>query len=164
MGAKHRGRADGAQGFAVHAYVEGWALYAEHLAKEMGAYAQDSYGDLGRLQAEMFRAVRLVVDTGIHAKHWTRAQAIAYMREETGMVESDVTAEVERYIVSPGQACAYKIGMLKILELRERAKTGLGARFDLKAFHDVILDGGAMPLTVLETRVDAWIKDQKGAR
>jgi uncharacterized protein (DUF885 family) len=144
------------------AYVEGWALYAEHLAKEMGAYDQDPYGDLGRLQAEMFRAVRLVVDTGIHAKHWTRAQAIAYMREKTGMAESDVTAEVERYIVSPGQACAYKIGMLKILELRERAKSELGTRFDLKAFHDVILDGGAMPLTVLETRVDAWIKDQKG--
>jgi len=143
------------------AYVEGWALYAEHLAKEMGAYDQDPYGDLGRLQAEMFRAVRLVVDTGIHAKHWTRAQAIAYMREKTGMVESDVTAEVERYIVSPGQACAYKIGMLKILELRERAKTELGSRFDLKTFHDVILDGGAMPLTVLEARVDAWIRDLK---
>ena len=143
------------------AYVEGWALYAEHLAKEMGAYDTDPYGDLGRLQAEMFRAVRLVVDTGIHAKHWTRAQAIAYMREKTGMVETDVTSEVERYIVSPGQACAYKIGMLKILELRERAKNALGARFDLKAFHDVILDGGAMPLTVLEGRVNDWIKQRK---
>ncbi len=143
------------------AYVEGWALYAERLAKEMGAYDNDPYGDLGRLQAEMFRAVRLVVDTGIHAKHWTRAQAIAYMREKTGMVESDVTSEVERYIVSPGQACAYKIGMLKILELRERAKTKLGARFDLKAFHDVILGGGAMPLTVLETRVNDWIAQTK---
>ena len=143
------------------AYVEGWALYAEHLAKEMGAYDQDPYGDLGRLQAEMFRAVRLVVDTGIHAKRWTRAQAITYMREKTGMVESDVTSEVERYIVNPGQACAYKIGMLKILELRERAKSELGARFDLKAFHDIILDGGAMPLTVLERRVNEWIATLK---
>ncbi len=146
------------------AYIEGWALYAEHLAKEMGAYDQDPYGDIGRLQAEMFRAVRLVVDTGVHAKHWTRAQAITYMREKTGMAETDVTSEVERYIVSPGQACAYKIGMLKILELRERAKKELGARFDLKAFHDEILDGGAMPLTVLEARVDAWIKDQQAGR
>jgi uncharacterized protein (DUF885 family) len=143
------------------AYVEGWALYAEHLAKEMGMYNSDPYGDLGRLQAEMFRAVRLVVDTGIHAKHWTRAQAIAYMRERTGMVETDITSEVERYIVSPGQACAYKIGMLKIIELRERAKTELGAKFDLKAFHDVILDGGAMPLTVLERRVNDWIAETK---
>ncbi|MBI1213544.1 MAG: DUF885 family protein [Alphaproteobacteria bacterium] len=143
------------------AYVEGWALYAERLAKEMGMYDNDPYGDLGRLQAEMFRAVRLVVDTGIHAKHWTRAQAIAYMREKTGMVETDVTSEVERYIVSPGQACAYKIGMLKILELRERAKNELGARFDLKAFHDVVLDGGAMPLTVLERRVNDWIAETK---
>jgi len=143
------------------AYVEGWALYAERLAKEMGMYDNDPYGDLGRLQAEMFRAVRLVVDTGIHAKHWTREQAIAYMREKTGMVETDVASEVERYIVAPGQACAYKIGMLKILELRERAKTELGAKFDLKAFHELILGGGAMPLTVLETRVDAWIAEQK---
>lgn len=143
------------------AFSEGWALYAERLAKEMGMYDNDPYGDLGRLQAEMFRAVRLVVDTGIHAKRWTRAQAITYMREKTGMVETDVTSEVERYIVNPGQACAYKIGMLKILELRERAKTELGSKFDLKAFHDLVLGGGAMPLTVLETRVNDWIKQVK---
>lgn len=145
------------------AYGEGWALYAERLAKDMGVYDEDPYGDLGRLQAEMFRAVRLVVDTGIHAKHWTRRQAIDYMRSKTGMAESEVTSEIERYIVNPGQACAYKIGMLKILELRERAKSALGVKFDIKAFHDVILGGGAMPLTILEQRVDAWIAERKRA-
>jgi uncharacterized protein (DUF885 family) len=129
----------------------------------MGLYDKDPYGDLGRLQAEMFRAVRLVVDTGIHAKRWTRAQAIDYMHEKTGMSVTEVTSEIERYIVMPGQACAYKIGMLKILELRERAKMELGASFDLKAFHDVVLGGGALPLTVLERRVDAWIAAHKKA-
>lgn len=145
------------------AYGEGWALYAEHLAKDMGVYDNDPYGDLGRLQAEMFRAVRLVVDTGIHAKRWTRKKAIDYMRANTGMALSEVTSEVERYIVNPGQACAYKIGMLKILELRERAKTALGAAFSLEDFHDVILGGGAMPLTILEQRVDEWIATRKVA-
>ncbi len=145
------------------AFSEGWALYAERLAKEMGVYDNDPYGDLGRLQAEMFRAVRLVVDTGIHAKRWTRQQAIDYMHAKTGMSITEVTSEIERYIVMPGQACAYKIGMLKILELRERARQALGAKFDLKAFHDVILGRGAMPLTILERRVDAWIAERKGA-
>lgn len=143
------------------AFSEGWALYAERLAKDMGVYDKDPYGDLGRLQAEMFRAVRLVVDTGIHAKRWTRQQAIDYMHEKTGMSVTEVTSEIERYIVMPGQACAYKIGMLKILELRERAKQALGASFDLKEFHNVILGGGAMPLTILEHRVDAWIASKK---
>ena len=106
--------------------MEGWALYAEWLAKEAGWYANDPFGDLGRLQAELFRAVRLVVDTGIHEKRWTREQAIAYMRDKTGMGEKEVTAEIERYIVAPGQACAYKVGMLKIQELRARAQEQLG--------------------------------------
>jgi uncharacterized protein (DUF885 family) len=145
------------------AYGEGWALYAERLAKDMGVYESDPYGDVGRLQAEMFRAVRLVVDTGIHAKRWTRQQAIDYMREKTGLAVSEVTSEIERYIVNPGQACAYKVGMLKILELRARAQAALGDAFDIKAFHDVILGGGAMPLTVLERRVDGWIAAQKKA-
>ncbi len=146
------------------AFGEGWALYAELLAKDMGVYDKDPHGDLGRLQAEMFRAVRLVVDTGIHAKRWTRQQAIDYMHAKTGMSVSEVTSEIERYIVMPGQACAYKIGMLKIVELRERAKQSLGTRFDLKAFHDVVLGRGSMPLTILERRVDAWIAEQKAAK
>ncbi len=145
------------------AFSEGWALYAERLAKDMGLYDKDPYGDLGRLQAEMFRAVRLVVDTGIHAKRWTRQQSIDYMHEKTGMSVTEVTSEIERYIVMPGQACAYKIGMLKILELRERAKKALGPAFDLKEFHDVVLGGGALPLTILERRVDAWIAAHKKA-
>ena len=118
------------------AYKEGWALYSEWLAKQAGWYEGDPFGDLGRLQAELFRAVRLVVDTGIHAKRWTREQAITYMREKTGMGEKEVTAEIERYIVNPGQACAYKVGMLKIQELRTRAQTELGAKFDQREFHD----------------------------
>lgn len=139
------------------AYMEGWALYAERLAKEMG-FETDDLDNLGRLQAEMFRAVRLVVDTGIHAKRWTREQAIAYMTDHTGMGTNEVRAEIERYIVDPGQACAYKVGMLKILDLRERARAALGPKFDLKAFHSVVLGAGAMPLDVLETRVDDWVK------
>ncbi|BCW90331.1 hypothetical protein sos41_34990 [Alphaproteobacteria bacterium SO-S41] len=142
------------------AYVEGWALYAEQLAWEMGAYKDDPLGDLGRLQAELYRAVRLVVDTGMHYKHWSREQAIDYMASTTGSPLSDVTAEIERYSVMPGQACAYKIGMMKILELRERAKAKLGAKFDLKAFHTVVLENGPLPLTILEEVVDQWIAAQ----
>lgn len=145
-----------------NAYVEGWALYAEWLAVEMGMYKGDPYSDLGRLSAEMFRAVRLVVDTGIHAKRWTREQAIRYMVEKTGMVESAVVSEVERYIVMPAQACSYKIGMLKMQELRRRAEAKLGSRFDLKAFHDVLLTNGQLPLEILEEEVDAWIADRSG--
>ncbi len=143
------------------AYAEGWALYAEWLAKEAGWYANDPFGDLGRLQAELFRAVRLVVDTGIHEKRWTREQAIAYMRDKTGMSEGEVTSEIERYIVEPGQACAYKVGMLKIQELRARAQQQLGEKFDQREFHDVLLKNGALPLEILEEQVNAYLKKKK---
>ena len=146
------------------AYVEGWALYAERLAAEIGLYKDDPFGDLGRLQAEIFRAVRLVVDTGLHAKGWTREQAIAYMVNNTGMGESEVTTEIERYMALPGQACAYKVGQLKILALRDKAKAALGTRFSLKDFHAVVLDSGAVPLSILEQLVDEWIAQTgKGA-
>lgn len=138
------------------AYTEGWALYAERLAWELG-FEKDPLDDLGRLRDEMMRAVRLVVDSGIHYKRWTREQAIAYMMDNTGMAESDVTAEVERYFVAPGQALAYKAGMLKILALREKAKAALGAKFTLGAFHDQMLTHGALPLSLLERVVDDWI-------
>ena len=143
------------------AYQEGWALYAEWLAKEAGWYEGNPFGDLGRLQAELFRAVRLVVDTGIHAKRWTREQAIAYMRDKTSMGEKEVTAEIERYIVNPGQACAYKVGMLKIQELRKRAQSELGTKFDQRQFHDVVLTNGALPLEILEEQVNAYIRSAK---
>jgi uncharacterized protein (DUF885 family) len=143
------------------AYQEGWALYAEWLAKEAGWYEGNPFGDLGRLQAELFRAVRLVVDTGIHAKRWTREKAITYMRDKTSMGEKEVTAEIERYIVNPGQACAYKVGMLKIQELRKRAQTELGTKFDQRQFHDVVLTNGALPLEILEEQVNAYIQRTK---
>ena len=139
------------------AYSEGWALYAERLAAEIGLYEGDPFGDLGRLQAEMFRAVRLVVDTGLHAKGWTREQAIEYMVGTAGMGEDEVVSEVERYMALPGQATAYKVGQLKILELRDRARAALGPKFNLKDFHTVVLESGAVPLTVLEQLVDEWI-------
>ena len=143
------------------AYAEGWALYTEWLAKNAGWYEGDPFGDLGRLQGEMFRAVRLVVDTGIHAQRWTREQAIAFMLEKTGMGEKDVTSEIERYIVSPGQACAYKVGMLKIRELRARSEQELGAKFDQREFHDVVLKNGALPLEILERQVNQYIQRKK---
>jgi uncharacterized protein (DUF885 family) len=143
------------------AYAEGWALYAEGLAAEIGMYTDDPFGDLGRLEAEMFRATRLVVDTGLHAEGWTREQGIAYMVGTTGMNESEVISEVERYMGQPGQACAYKIGQIKILELRERAKAALGPKFNLKDFHAVVLENGGVPLTLLETLVDEWISETK---
>ena len=143
------------------AYAEGWALYSERLAWELGFYKDDPFGNLGRLQAEMFRAVRLVADTGIHHKKWTRQQAIDYMIANTGMPTSEVTTEIERYIVMPGQACAYKIGMLKILELREKAKTSLGDKFDLRKFHNVVLKNGSVPLELLEKIVDEYIRNAK---
>lgn len=140
------------------AYIEGWALYSEQLAWELGFYEDDPFGNLGRLQAEMFRAVRLVVDTGIHYKKWTREEAIDYMVKNTGMTTTEVATEIERYIVMPGQACAYKIGMLKILALRERAKEQLGDQFDLKEFHNVVLKNGAVPLAILEELIDDYIE------
>ncbi len=143
-----------------NAYAEGWALYSEKVASELGLYENDPFGDLGRLQAELFRAVRLVVDTGMHHKRWTREQAITYMSEITGTAESDVVAEIERYITWPGQALGYKLGMLKILSLREQAKAELGDKFELSAFHDVVLLGGAVPMVVLERNVNQWIKGQ----
>jgi len=142
------------------AYIEGWALYAERLAWEEG-FEKDPYSDLGRLQDELLRATRLVCDTGIHYKHWTREQAIQYMKDNTGIGELEITSEVERYIVSPGQACAYKVGQLKILELREKAKRELGDRFNIKDFHDVVLKNGAMPLEILEQQVDRYIQSKK---
>lgn len=143
------------------AYSEGWGLYAERLAWELGFYENDPYGNLGRLQAEMFRAVRLVVDTGIHYKKWTREEAIEYMVENTGMTTSEVTSEIERYIVMPGQACAYKIGMLKILELREKAKQELGSQFDLREFHNAVLKNGSLPLDILEEVINNYITDTR---
>ena len=143
------------------AYAEGWALYCEWLAKQLGWYEGDPFGDLGRLRDELFRAVRLVVDTGIHAKRWTREQAIAYMREKTGMGEKEVRSEIERYIVNPGQACAYKIGMLKIQELRTRAQQELGDKFDQREFHDTLLKNGSLPLEILEEQVNEYIQKKK---
>jgi uncharacterized protein (DUF885 family) len=142
------------------AFVEGWALYAERLVAEHG-FHPTPLDRAGQLQAELFRAARLVVDTGLHAKRWTREQAIAWMVRSTGLPEGDVTAEVERYIVDPGQACAYKIGQLEILRLRERARTALGPAFDLRAFHDVVLGGGSLPLVLLERVVEEWIARER---
>lgn len=144
-----------------NAYVEGWALYSELVAWEMGMYKDDPYGDLGRLKAELFRAVRLVVDTGLHHKKWTREQAIQYMAEKTGTAQSSVVSEIERYMVWPGQALGYKLGMLNIVEQRERAKEELGEAFDIKEFHDLVLLGGAVPMSVLNDKIDAWIESNK---
>lgn len=144
-----------------NSYVEGWALYAERLAKELGLQ-DDPYSDIGRLQAELFRGVRLVVDTGLHHKRWSREKAIDYMAQNTGMALSDVTAEIERYMVWPAQALGYKIGMLKMLELREKAKNELGDKFDIRDFHDVVLKNGAVPLGILEELIDDYIKNKKG--
>jgi len=142
------------------AYTEGWGLYAELLAKEMGAY-QDNYSDLGRLSNEMWRAARLVVDTGLHAKGWTEEQAIDYFKEKAPVADEAAKSEVRRYLVWPGQATAYKIGMLKILELRQFAESSLGDKFDIRRFHDTILGGGALPLTILERRVKDWVASER---
>lgn len=139
------------------AYAEGWALYAEQLAREMGRYRDDPYGELGCLDSELFRAVRLVVDTGIHFKKWTREQAIEYMEAHSAQDHDSVVSEIERYIVMPGQACAYKIGMIKVLELRAKAQQALGDKFDLRAFHNVVLKNGSMPLDILERVVAEYI-------
>ena len=141
------------------AYTEGWALYAEQLAVEIGL-SEDPYDKIGFLQSDLFRAVRLVVDTGIHHKRWSREKAIDYMYKKTGKAMSSVVAEIERYIAWPGQACSYKIGMLKILELRQNAKENLGNRFDIRDFHDFILENGEVPLTVLEDNYKKWIKNK----
>ena len=135
-------------------------MYAERLAWEMG-YQDDPYDNLGRLQAELMRAVRLVVDTGIHAKRWTREEAIDYMLTNTGIAESDVVAEIERYIVIPGQATSYKVGMMEILRLREEAKQALGEDFDIREFHDVILKNGDLPLVAVRELVVKYIADKQ---
>ena len=142
------------------AYVEGWGLYAESLGEEMGFYA-DPYSKFGQLTYEMWRACRLVVDTGMHAFGWTRQQAIDFMKENTAKTENDIVVEVDRYIVWPGQALAYKIGELKIKELRARVKQELGAHFDVRKFHNAVLDDGALPLDVLDKRINEWIAEQK---
>ena len=145
-----------------NSYVEGWALYAELVAKEMGGY-QNPMSDFGRLVSEMWRAIRLVVDTGIHAKGWTEEQANQFFRDNSPISDGAIKAEVQRYFVWPGQATSYKIGMLKILELREKAETELGDKFDIRAFHDVVLGSGAVPLTILERMVNNWIAKEKAS-
>jgi len=142
------------------AFVEGWALYCEGLGENLGLY-KDPYSKFGQLTYEMWRAVRLVVDTGMHSMGWTRQQSIDYFRENTGKTDQDITVEVDRYIVWPGQALAYKLGQLKIRELRGRAEKELGSRFDVRAFHDAVLEQGAVPLSFLETHMDTWIAAQK---
>jgi uncharacterized protein (DUF885 family) len=143
-----------------NAYVEGWALYSEALAKEMGQY-QNPYYDFGRLVNEIWRAIRLVVDTGIHSKGWTEADAITYFSENSSIAPGAIEAEVRRYMVFPGQATGYKIGMIKIQELRKMAETELGDNFDLKGFHDTVLGGGALPLDILEKVVKQWVEAEK---
>jgi prolyl oligopeptidase len=138
------------------AFVEGWALYSESLGEELGLY-KDPYSKFGQLSYEMWRAVRLVVDTGMHSKGWTREQAIQFFKDNTGKTDQDITVEVDRYIVWPGQALAYKLGQLKIRELRTQAQKRQGAKFDVRAFHDAVLENGAVPLQVLNTRVEAWM-------
>ncbi len=148
--------------FGFTSYSEGWGLYAERLAWEMG-FQTNPYDNLGRLQGELFRAVRLVVDTGIHAKRWTREQAIDYMLANTGTAESDVISEIERYIVMPGQATAYKVGMMELIRLRDEAQEALGDKFDIRDFHDVILKDGALPLTALRELVMKYIAEKQAA-
>jgi len=143
------------------AFVEGWGLYAEQLGKDVGFY-QNPYSDYGRLEADVWRAMRLVVDTGVHSDGWTRQQMVDFFHEHSNVDEPSVQAEVDRYIAWPSQALAYKIGQLKILDLRARAQKELGAKFDIRAFHDQVIDSGALPLDVLERHIDAWIAAQKG--
>jgi uncharacterized protein (DUF885 family) len=143
------------------AYVEGWALYAERLGKDVGRY-QDAYSEYGRLENEMWRDIRLVVDTGVHAKHWSRDQMIEYFTKYTAMDEPNIQTEVDRYIGWPGQALAYKLGQLQILKLRDEARQRLGANFDIRAFHDEVLGNGPLPLDVLQSEVEKWIAEQNG--
>ena len=144
------------------AYTEGWGLYSERLGKDVGLY-QDPYSDYGRLEGDIWRAIRLVVDTGVHSQHWTRDQMVQYFHDHSNIDDTSIDSEVDRYIGWPGQALAYKVGQLKILELRDRAKAALGDKFDLRAFHDQVVDSGALPLDVLSDRIDAWIASRKAA-
>ncbi len=147
-------------GLGFNAYIEGWALYAEQLGKEVGFY-QDPVSDYGRLSSELFRAVRLVVDTGIHAKGWTREQVVEFFRKSAAVDEPTIQSETDRYIAWPAQALSYKLGQLKFRELRERARKELGAKFDIRTFHDEMINGGTLPLDLLEARTDKWIAEQK---
>lgn len=142
------------------AFVEGWALYSERLGKDLGLY-HDPYSDYGRLEGDQLRAIRLVVDTGVHSMHWTRQQMVDFFHEHSSQSETEVQEETDRYIAWPSQALAYKVGQLKILELRDHAKKELGGKFDIKAFHDQVIDAGAMPLDMLEARINAWIASVK---
>ena len=150
-------------GYRTSAYTEGWALYSEQLAVEVGM-TKDLYDELGVLQSEMFRANRLVVDTGMHYKKWTREEAMEYMKKTTGMSDTEVRVEIERYIVWPAQATSYKMGMIKILELRDRAKNTMGDKFNLKQFHSIVLDQGIVPLFVLENLIEDWIEAETNKR
>ena len=141
------------------AFVEGWGLYSERLGYDIGLYT-DPYSRFGQLTYDMWRAVRLVVDTGMHYKGWTRQQAIDFFKDNAAKAEHDIVNEIDRYIGNPGQALAYKIGQLKMLSLRERAENHLGERFDIRAFHDELLGAGALPLDLLELRMDAWLAEQ----
>lgn len=143
------------------AYAEGWGLYAEWLAKEMPGTYQDPYSEYGRLMSEMWRAIRLVVDTGLHAKGWTEQQAVDYFRANSSVPDAAIRSEVQRYLVNPGQATAYKVGMIRIQQLRKQAETALGEKFDIKGFHDAVLGGGALPLDLLEQRVNLWVERKK---
>jgi uncharacterized protein (DUF885 family) len=147
-------------GLGFNAYIEGWALYAEQLGKEVGFY-QDPVSDYGRLSSELFRAVRLVVDTGIHSKGWTREQVVEFFRKSGAVDEPTIQSETDRYIAWPAQALSYKLGQLKFRELRERARTELGAKFDIRTFHDEMINGGTLPLDLLEARTNKWIAEQK---
>ena len=146
----------------VTAYTEGWGLYSEELGKDMGFYT-DPYADFGRLQMELWRACRLVVDTGIHSKRWSREQAIQYLKDNTPNPDGDIRKAIERYVVYPGQATAYMIGKLKIMELREQARAELGEDFDIREFHDAVLLPGPVPLDILKENVEAWVASEKGA-
>ncbi|HBF90948.1 MAG TPA: DUF885 domain-containing protein, partial [Hyphomonas atlantica] len=145
------------------AYIEGWALYSEWLATEFPDTYQNPYSDFGRLGSEIWRAIRLVVDTGLHSKGWTEEEAVQYFLNNTAITEAQARSEIQRYIVMPGQATSYKIGMMKIQQLRKKAEDELGDKFDIKGFHDTVLGGGAMPLEILERRVDQWIAEQQAA-
>ena len=141
-------------------YIEGWALYSEALGKEVGFY-RDPVSDYGRLSSELFRAVRLVVDTGLHAQGWSREQVVDFMREYQAVDEPTIQSETDRYIAWPGQALAYKLGQLKFRELRERARSEIGSRFDIRLFHDQMLSGGVLPLDLLDAHTNGWIQAQK---
>jgi uncharacterized protein (DUF885 family) len=146
-----------------NAFSEGWALYSERLGEDVGRY-QDPYSHYGHLQDEMLRAIRLVVDTGLHEKRWSREQVVKFFRDHSSIDDVEVQSETDRYIVWPGQALAYKVGELQILELRARARRELGTSFDLRRFHDAVLGAGALPLDVLEARIDAWIASEKAGK